>query len=226
MTRYHHVPQRYTAIEELLSLLFDDLFPPWVFKGDGPSYFGDSFEAKIELMWEHNFVSSNEQSVLRDIAKALRRIESRHRENGGLSFERDGVWCWRELCTSISYICGGYITNPGDNLSDNPFNSCKHEFIRPRGWYPPDHLAFSRTWIIKDVRHKIDPSCFEDKTEADWVNMPLDAWNVILRGKLTALEWELTKGGCRYLEGPANLLTFEDSPTPAHVRVNSLSFVV
>ncbi|KAM5524290.1 hypothetical protein FOXYSP1_00333 [Fusarium oxysporum f. sp. phaseoli] len=208
-TRYYDVRQRYTTIDELLSLLFDDFFSPWIFKGESPSYFGDTFEGKVKLMWEHDFINSKEQSVLKDIAKALRRVEARHGENGGLDFDRDGTWCWRELCTSISYICGGYITTPGDVLSDTAPCSGRHEFLRPRGWYPPDDIAHSRTWIIKDIRHKLDPSRFEDNTEADWVNMPLDAWNVFLRGKSTG--WELTKGGCCYL------MTFEDSPTPCHL---------
>lgn len=169
-------------------------------------------------MWEYDFINSKEQSVLKDIAKALRRVEERHGQNGGLDFDRDGTWCWRELCTSISYICGGYITTPGDVLSDTASCSGRHEFLRPRGWDPPDDIARSRTWIIKDIRHKLDPSRFEDNTEADWVNMPLDAWNVLLRGKLTG--WELTKGGCRYL------MTFEDSPTPCHVSVRCLYFGV
>ncbi|RKL01009.1 hypothetical protein BFJ68_g12508 [Fusarium oxysporum] len=208
-TGYYDLRQRYTTIDELLSLLFDDFFSPWIFKGESPSYFGDTFEAKVKLMWEHDFINSNEQSVLKDIAKALRRVEERHGQNGGLDFDRDGTWCWRELCTSISYICGGYITTPGDVLSDTASCSGRHEFLRPRGWDPPDDIARSRTWIIKDIRHKLDPSRFEDNTEADWVNMPLDAWNVLLRGKLTG--WELTKGGCRYL------MTFEDSPTPCHL---------
>ncbi|KAI7762114.1 hypothetical protein LZL87_004421 [Fusarium oxysporum] len=136
--------------------------------------------------------ASNEQSVLKDIAKALRRVEARHRENGGLNFDRDGTWCWRELCTSISYICGGCDVTPGDALSEKAPYSGKHEFLRPRGWYPPDDIAHSRTCIIKDIRHKLGPSRFEDNTEADWVNMPLDAWNVLLRGNMTG--WELTKG--------------------------------
>ncbi|KAH7213642.1 hypothetical protein BKA60DRAFT_650320 [Fusarium oxysporum] len=206
---YYDVRQRYTTTDELLSLLFDDFFSPRIFKGESPSYFGDTFEAKVKLMWEHDFINSKEQSVLKDIAKALRRVEARHGENGGLDFDRDGTWCWRELCTSISYICGGYITTPGDVLSDTAPCSGRHEFLRPRGWYPPDDIAHSRTWIIKDIRHKLDPSRFEDNTEADWVNMPLDAWNVLLRGKLTG--WELTMGGCCYL------MTFEDSPTPCHL---------
>ncbi|KAK2137722.1 hypothetical protein NOF04DRAFT_1339485 [Fusarium oxysporum II5] len=191
---YHRGKHR----DELLSLLFDDFFSPWIFKGESPSYFGDTFEAKVKLMWEHDFINGNEQSVLEDIAKALRGVEARHGENGGLNFDRDGTWCWRELCTSISYICGGYITTAGDVLSDKAPCSGRHEFLRPRGWYPPDDIAHSRTWIIKDIRHKLDPSRFEDNTEADWVNMPLDAWN-------------LTKGGRRYL------MTFEDSPTPCHL---------
>jgi hypothetical protein len=113
-TGHYDVRQRYTTIDELLSLLFDDFFSPWIFKGESLSYFGDTFEAKVKLMWEHDFINSKEQSVLKDIAKALRRVEERHGQNGGLDFDRDGTWCWRELCTSISYICGGYITTPGD----------------------------------------------------------------------------------------------------------------
>ncbi|EXK93585.1 hypothetical protein FOQG_04842 [Fusarium oxysporum f. sp. raphani 54005] len=113
-TGYYDLRQRYTTIDELLSLLFDDFFSPWIFKGESLSYFGDTFEAKVKLMWEHDFINSKEQSVLKDIAKALRRVEAKHGENGGLDFDRDGTWCWRELCTSISYICGGYITTPGD----------------------------------------------------------------------------------------------------------------
>ncbi|KAI1042461.1 hypothetical protein LB505_004432 [Fusarium chuoi] len=209
LTRYYHREELCTAIDELLGILFDDLFAPWIFKGESPSYFGDTFEAKIKLMLEHNFITSKEQSVLQDITKTLRRIESRHRENGGLSFEWDGIWCWRELCTSISYICEGYIAAPEDTLRNKPSWSGKHEFIRPRGWYPPHDIALSRTWIIKDIRHKLDPPLFKDNTEADWVNMPREAWDILLRGSLVGL-W-LTKGGCSYLEGPASLLNPEDS---------------
>ncbi|KAF5706076.1 hypothetical protein FMUND_11793 [Fusarium mundagurra] len=147
----------WTKINELVRILFDDLFAPWIYKGDSPSYFSDTFEAKIKLLIKYEGIDGNEQSALENILEALRSIEARQRDNGGLNFERDGAWCWRELCVSICHITS----------------------MQNYEWYPPKALIIARSILYEDVRDKLDPSWLEDSTERDWVNMPLDAWNYV-----------------------------------------------
>ncbi|KAF5616135.1 uncharacterized protein FTJAE_13078 [Fusarium tjaetaba] len=178
-----------TKLSELVRILFDDLFAPWIYKGDSPSYFADTFEAKIKLLVEHDGIGGHEQPALENILEALRSIEARQRENGGLDFERDGTWCWRELCVSIrqasSQDHGPYWNQY--SLEDPPrvirpdLERCVHEFVRPKLWYPPKDLIDARSYAFRKIYDKLDPSWLEDSTEQDWVSMPLDAWNFIHR---------------------------------------------
>ncbi|KAF5687551.1 hypothetical protein FCIRC_2257 [Fusarium circinatum] len=186
-------PCEQTRLNDLVRILFDDLFAPWIYKGDSPSYFSDTFEAKIKLLVENDGIAAYEQPALESILEALRRIEARQRDNNGsLNFERDGTWCWRELCVSISQTLV-----PDDrqywirhSLEDPPreihfgVERRVHEFVRPRSWYPPDDLIAVRSTLLGrpllgDAHDKLDPSWLEDRTQQDWVNMPLDAWNFI-----------------------------------------------
>ncbi|PNP77811.1 hypothetical protein FNYG_08892 [Fusarium nygamai] len=177
----------WTKINELVRILFDDLFAPWIYKGDSPSYFSDTFEAKIKLLIKYEGIDGNEQSALENILEALRSIKVRQRDNGGLNFERDGTLCWRELCVSICHNTS--MQNYGMllqySLEDPPrqirpdVERCVHEFVRPKAWYPPKDLIIARSILYQDVRDKLDPSWLEDSTQQDWVSMPLDAWNYI-----------------------------------------------
>ncbi|KAF4502219.1 hypothetical protein FAGAP_1561 [Fusarium agapanthi] len=133
-----------TRLNDLVRILFDDLFAPWIYKGDSPSYFSDTFEAKIKLLVKNDGIAGYEQSALESILEALRRIEARQRDNGSLNFERDGTWCWRELCVSI---CQTPVTDHTPyyvqhSLEDPPreirfgLERRVHEFVRPKSWYP------------------------------------------------------------------------------------------
>jgi hypothetical protein len=51
--------------------------------------------------------------------------------------------------------------------------------------------------IAKDVRDKLDPSKFEDNTECDWANMPLEAWDILLVADRFWVNG-ITKGGRHY----------------------------
>ncbi|KAF5576885.1 hypothetical protein FPANT_10717 [Fusarium pseudoanthophilum] len=176
-----------TKLNELVRILFDDLFAPWIYKGDSPSYFADTFEAKIKLLVKHDGIDGNEQSALENILEALRSIEARQRDNGGLNFERDGTWCWRELCVSICHNTSmqNYGMMVQYSLEEPPreirpdVERCVHEFVRPKAWYPPKDLIIARSILYQDVRDTLDPSWLEDSTRQDWVSMPLDAWNYI-----------------------------------------------
>jgi hypothetical protein len=113
----HRVYTRdYTRIDYLLGLLFEDLFCPCIFKGHNPGFFANTLEAKVKLLAKYSLTNSDEQTVLEDILQALRRIETRHREKGGLNFERDGIWCWRELCVSVCYLSGKHLLSSRDHL--------------------------------------------------------------------------------------------------------------
>ncbi|KAF5602132.1 hypothetical protein FPCIR_2065 [Fusarium pseudocircinatum] len=177
----------WTGLDELVRILFDDLFAPWTYKGDSPSYFSDTFGAKIRLLVKHDGIDDNEQSVLENILESLRRIEAKQRYNGRLNFERDGTWCWRELCVSIyeTPFLGRRVWSRHSRI-DSPraihplVERPVHEFAIPRSWYPPECLIEARSAHFKDVHDKLDPSWLEDNTEQDWVNMPLDAWNFII----------------------------------------------
>ncbi|KAF4424888.1 hypothetical protein F53441_14209 [Fusarium austroafricanum] len=175
-----------TPIDHVLRILFDDLMAPWKFKG-GHSYIADTFKAKIEVLAKYGGINCNEKHVLKDILRALRNIERRSRKEGGLDFKRDGVWCWRKLCISICYLTRGYATVNKINLRDEreaKSESFMHEFICPTAWYPPEELARHRTNMMRCgafsgkegyVYHPV-----QDCTEADWVNMPLEAWDILL----------------------------------------------
>ncbi|KAF5719839.1 hypothetical protein FGLOB1_1037 [Fusarium globosum] len=194
----------WTGLHDLVHILFDDLFAPWIYKGDSPSYFSDTFEAKIKLLIKYDGIDGNEQSALENILEALRRIEAKQRDNGGLNFERDGTWCWREICLSI-YQTPFLGRRVGNRYSQeyypqaiNPINERRvHEFAIPGMlWYPPEILVDARSTIFEHVHDKLDPSWLEDNTDRDWVNMPLDAWNFI-GVKKPGLAF-MTKGGRRH----------------------------
>jgi hypothetical protein len=193
----------WTGFRELVCILFDDLFAPWTYKGDSPSYFSDTFEAKIRLLVKHDGIDDNEQSVLENILGALRRIEAKQRGNGSsLNFERDGTWCWRELCVSIyqTPFPGRRVWSRHSRV-DSPrairpvVERPVHEFVIPRTWYPPECLIIARSAHFQDVHDKLEPSWLEDNTEQDWVNMPLDAWNFIILERFHLLD---TNGGRSY----------------------------
>ncbi|KAG5795931.1 hypothetical protein H9Q69_005007 [Fusarium xylarioides] len=179
----------WTRLNDLVRLLFDDLFAPWIYKGDSPSYFADTFEAKIKLLVKYDGIDSHEKSALESILEALRSIEARQREIGGLNFERDGTWCWRELCVSICQTSLQDHRPYGSqySLEDPPrvirpdLERCVHEFVPPKAWYPPEDLITARSLAFRKFYDKLDPSWLEDSTEQDWVNMPLEAWNFIRR---------------------------------------------
>ncbi|KAF5619107.1 hypothetical protein F52700_11967 [Fusarium sp. NRRL 52700] len=177
----------WTRVNDLIGILFDDLFAPWIYKGDSPTYFSNTFEAKIKLLVKYDGIAEYEQSALESILEALRRIEARQRDNGSLNFERDGTWCWRELCVSISqtpltdhtpYYSQYSLEDPPREIRFDHERRV-HEFVRPKLWYPPEDLIAVRSILLKDARDKLDLSWLENRTERDWVNMPLDAWNFI-----------------------------------------------
>ncbi|KAF4415693.1 hypothetical protein FACUT_13204 [Fusarium acutatum] len=138
----------WTKLNELVRILFDDLFAPWIYKGDSPSYFSDTFEAKIKLLIKYEGVDGNEQSALENILDALRSIEARQRDNGGLNFEGDGTWCWHELCVSICHnasiqdhsILLQYSREDPPRQIRLEVERCVHEFVRTKAWYPPKDL--------------------------------------------------------------------------------------
>ncbi|KAF4344888.1 hypothetical protein FBEOM_1174 [Fusarium beomiforme] len=195
-----------TYISDLLRILFDDLFAPCLYKGDDPNYFADSFEVKIKLMAKHDIINANEQKVLGDVLGALGKIEAREREKAGIDIIHDGLWCWRELCLSIRYICDGYFEDSQvllrerrPRLTGSGPEIRIHEFLRPGVWYPPEDMANARGLFFDDMRGQLDPSYFdnfEDNTVANWTDVHLNAWNVLPDN----VDGNTTMGDCDYRE--------------------------
>ncbi|EXM09856.1 hypothetical protein FOIG_00169 [Fusarium odoratissimum NRRL 54006] len=175
------------TISQLLSILFDDMFAPWIYKGDSTRSMSDDLQAKICLLTQHQGANAFELYMLRDILAALRKIDARKESQGGLDFERDGVWCWYELCMAVSYISDEdvrkqtvdlHFTSPGDVQMIHPYLS--------RGWFPPSELAHARRTVL-EKRALESGQKTEDielhgqrPSTRKWAQMPLDAWDYIL----------------------------------------------
>ncbi|KAL7761042.1 hypothetical protein ACKLNR_007577 [Fusarium oxysporum f. sp. zingiberi] len=175
------------TISQLLSILFDDMFAPWIYKGDSTRSMSDDLQAKICLLTQHQSANAFELYMLRDILAALRKIDARKESQGGLDFERDGVWCWYELCMAVSYISDEdvrkrtvdlHFTSPGDVQMIHPYLS--------RGWFPPSELAHARRTVL-EKRALESGQKTEDielhgqrPSTRKWAQMPLDAWDYIL----------------------------------------------
>ncbi|KAK2682365.1 F-box-like domain superfamily [Fusarium oxysporum f. sp. vasinfectum] len=175
------------TISQLLSILFDDMFAPWIYKGDSTRSMSDDLQAKICLLTQHQGANAFELYMLRDILAALRKIDARKESQGGLDFERDGVWCWYELCMAVSYISDEdvrkqtvdlHFTSPGDVQMIHPYLS--------RGWFPPSELAHARRKVL-EKRALESGQKTEDielhgqrPSTRKWAQMPLDAWDYIL----------------------------------------------
>ncbi|KAF4344891.1 hypothetical protein FBEOM_1177 [Fusarium beomiforme] len=57
-------------ISDLLSILFDDMFAPWIYKGDSTRSMGDDLEAKIDLLTQYQGANRFELYMLREILAA------------------------------------------------------------------------------------------------------------------------------------------------------------
>ncbi|KAF4344890.1 hypothetical protein FBEOM_1176 [Fusarium beomiforme] len=98
-------PCEVTDIQNILCCLFECSCPSGNQKFPDPRRnIGDGLESKIDLLIKYRGISDGEERVLKGILGALRKIDNRSLRQGGLSFDQDAVWCWYELCTSISYI--------------------------------------------------------------------------------------------------------------------------
>ncbi|KAH7270741.1 uncharacterized protein BKA55DRAFT_701233 [Fusarium redolens] len=137
-----------TGLEEFsdfVAIVFDDIFAPWTYKAEGACSMGDDLEAKIGLLTEYRDTNAFELYMLRDILGALRKIEARKESQGGLDFERDGVWCWYQLCMAVSYIADEDVRRRTVDLQfSSPEDSQMIQpYLRP-SWYAPDCLAWAR----------------------------------------------------------------------------------
>ncbi|CVL02731.1 uncharacterized protein FPRN_00276 [Fusarium proliferatum] len=174
------------SVSQFLSILFDDMLAPWIYKGDSTRSMSDDLQAKICLLTQHQGANAFELYVLRDIVTALRKIDARKVSQGNLDFERDGLWCWYELCTAVAYISDEdvqkqtvdlHFTDPGDWEMINPYFS--------RGWLPHKELAYARRKILEKRARESgqDPKDVESQGEEPagrkWAQMPLDAWDYI-----------------------------------------------
>ncbi|KAF5576887.1 hypothetical protein FPANT_10719 [Fusarium pseudoanthophilum] len=163
-------PRGLGNIPEFLKILFDDMFAPWIFKGD-------------------NTRSANafELYMLQDIVTALRRIDARKVSRGYLDFDRDGVWCWYQLCMAVAYISDENIcsqtvdlhfTDPGDAEMINPYFR--------RAWAPHKQLALARRKVLRmrALESGQDPNGIQPQgvvpAERRWAQLPLAAWDFIL----------------------------------------------
>ncbi|KAF9773557.1 hypothetical protein IL306_008612 [Fusarium sp. DS 682] len=182
-------PREVTDIQNILCCLFEYCLPSWIGKIQDPRrYIGDCLESKIELLIKYQGIDNGEKRVLKDILGALRRIEDKCVRQGGLSFDQDGVWCWYELCTSISYIVNEPV------LSISPLGRSDYDIIFFRQYregdlhgfyhndffYLPDWLAIQRGQRAGERGQDLDLPHFEDRTKIDWYNMPMHDWDYIL----------------------------------------------
>ncbi|KAF4949701.1 hypothetical protein FGADI_8764 [Fusarium gaditjirri] len=174
-------------VSGLLHILFDDMFAPWIYQGDGTRSMSDDLQAKICLLTQYQGANAFELYMLQDILTALRKIDARKESRGGLDFERDGVWCWYELCMAVGYISDKdvqkqtvdlHFKSPGDAVMINPYFS--------RGWFPPKELALARRKVLEkrtlesgQKTEGMEPRG-QKPTTRKWTQMPLDAWDYIL----------------------------------------------
>ncbi|KAF5967572.1 hypothetical protein FBULB1_11146 [Fusarium bulbicola] len=176
------------SITQFLSILFDDMFTPWIYKGDNTRSMSDDLQAKICLLTQYQGANAFELYMLGDIVIALRKIDARKASQGNLDFDRDGVWCWYELCTAIAYISDEdirgqtvdlHFTTPGDVEMIHPYFS--------RAWAPHEQLANARRKVLEKraLESGQDPRDIEpqgqEPTTRNWAQMPLDAWDYIPR---------------------------------------------
>ncbi|KAF5706078.1 hypothetical protein FMUND_11795 [Fusarium mundagurra] len=175
------------SISEFLRILFDDMFAPWIFKGDSTRSMSDDLQEKICLLTQHQGANAFELYVLQDIVTALRKIDARKVSQGNLDFGRDGVWCWYTLCMAVAYISDEdvqkqtvdlHFTDPGDWEMINPYFS--------RSWSPHEELANARRKVLEEraLESGQDLNDIEPQGEVSvgrkWTQMPLDAWDFIL----------------------------------------------
>ncbi|KAF5616133.1 uncharacterized protein FTJAE_13076 [Fusarium tjaetaba] len=180
-------PRGLGCISEFLRILFDDMFAPWIFKGDNTRSMGDDLQEKICLLTQHQGANAFELYMLQDIVTALRRIDARKVSRGYLDFDRDGVWCWYQLCLTVAYISDQNIcsqtvdlhfTDPGDAEMINPYFR--------RAWAPHTELARARRGVLKKraLEAGQDPNGVQPQGVVPagrrWAQMPLAAWDFIL----------------------------------------------
>ncbi|KAF5618890.1 hypothetical protein F52700_11968 [Fusarium sp. NRRL 52700] len=160
------------SISEFLSILFDDMFAPWIYKGDRTRSMSDDLQAKICLLTQHQGANAFELALL-----TLTAME---------------FWCWYELCMAVAYISDEdvrkqtvdlHFTSPGDVEMIHPYFS--------RAWSPHEELANARRKVLekralesgKNPRD-IEPQGQKPATRK-WAQMPLDAWDYIPRKSMT-----------------------------------------
>ncbi|KAG9506723.1 hypothetical protein J7337_000259 [Fusarium musae] len=175
------------SIPEFLHILFDDMFAPWIFKGDNTRSMGDDLQEKICLLTQHQGANAFELYMLQDIVTALRRIDAIKVSRGYLDFDRDGVWCWYELCMAVAYISDENIcsqtvdlhfTDPGDAEMINPYFR--------RSWAPHKQLALARRKVLRKraLESGEDPNGVQPQGVVPagrrWAQMPLAAWEFTL----------------------------------------------
>ncbi|RBQ67139.1 hypothetical protein FVER53590_09703 [Fusarium verticillioides] len=180
-------PRGLGSIPEFLHILFDDMFAPWIFKGDNTRSMGDDLQEKICLLTQHQGANAFELYMLQDIVTALRRIDARKVSRGYLDFDRDGVWCWYELCMAVAYISDENIcsqtvdlhfTDPGDAEMINPYFR--------RSWAPHKQLALARRKVLRKraLESGQDPNGVQLQGVVPagrrWAQMPLAAWDFTL----------------------------------------------
>ncbi|KAF5686133.1 hypothetical protein FDENT_5925 [Fusarium denticulatum] len=180
-------PRGLGSISEFLYILFDDMFAPWIFKGDSTRSMGDDLQEKICLLTQHQGANAFELYVLQDIVTTLRKIDARKVSQGYLDFDRDGVWCWYELCMAVAYISDENIrnqtvdlhfTNPGDAEMINPYLRIS--------WMPHKELAHARRKVLEKraLESGQDPNHVQPQgvvpAGRKWAQMPLHAWDFIL----------------------------------------------
>ncbi|KAM0559306.1 hypothetical protein ACHAPJ_004325 [Fusarium lateritium] len=186
-------PCTYTPVSQLVELLFDDLFDPYTWKAEHPFDMAQTLDDKISLLVKYQGIIDNECGVLKNLVAALRKIGVRHGEKDGIDLERDGVWCWYELCMSIKdamkgetlrvMSCSGSIFDyeePGDDGEVPRL----HEFCATRDWDPMFKIACLRGMLAQDKLkqgEEVDWSMnfnivSEVPTDPEWWNMPLESW--------------------------------------------------
>ncbi|KAJ4261647.1 hypothetical protein NW762_007083 [Fusarium torreyae] len=180
------------SIGSFIAILFDDLFDPWTWKPENPLDVAHILDDKVNLLARYQGIDDDERYVLKDIVAALRDIAAKQKEQGGLDFERDGVWCWYELCMSVS-IAEIHETLPEIPPDDNAAHKDGEDKEMPKG----DLIEVKR----RKGQEVDEPNC-EDMSKAEWWDMPLHTWygvrytgRSLMKGHREAWYRVLTKQG-------------------------------
>ncbi|RGP68764.1 hypothetical protein FLONG3_8027 [Fusarium longipes] len=125
-----------TEVAQLIDIYLDELFGLWNWQWETPEQMGDALEAKIKLLVRYKAIDEAEEALLKDILAALRRIEAKNRNQGGLDYQRDASWCWTELFMSVTDITrkrNRTFDQHEKKRYSRPWK-CLHEFIHTIYW--------------------------------------------------------------------------------------------